>query len=318
MDQNTKEKTLENLTKSETILVAVSADSGLDGLAAGLAIYLSLLKLGKKVSILAKSPSVNDALTLYGVDQIGRLAGKQNLIVVVADAVDSVDKVTYLLEGDKLKIVIHALSQGRGLSPQQVSIGQMLSRPDLIFTFGFDSVEKLHKLITREQNIDSTAWLVSISKDDVSQNFAQANICNPKAASLCEITGQILQDLALPLDEDIAYNLYTGIAQATANFSPAKSTSESFQIASWLIKFGAGKASLAHQPMASFSQRQSPVTLSRTLPEEEQLAQDRQQLPKSFSQIPIEEVEQEKQLQQDWLRPPKIYKGSQAFNGKKN
>ena len=98
MDQNFKEKTLENITKAEAVSVLVSKAGGFDGLAAGLALYLSLTKLEKKVNILAQAPTVSDARRLYGVDYIGKTEKDNNLVIVINDAVATVDKVTYFLD----------------------------------------------------------------------------------------------------------------------------------------------------------------------------------------------------------------------------
>jgi hypothetical protein len=299
MDQNSKEKTLEILTKAETILIAISEDSGFDGLAAGLAIFLSCQKLGKNVSVFTKPPQVSDAKTLYGVDKIGKPAGKKNLVVVVENAVQNVDKVTYFLDGDKLKIVIHSFHGTTGISQEQLKFKQTTSKPDLIFSIGHKSIEDLERLITHEQNIDSTVWMVNINREDMNQKFAQVVVSNPQAASISEITGQILQDLALPIDQDIAFNLFVGIADATSNFSPAKSSPTSFQTAAWLVKFGAGKASLANQLSKTFQESNfsNPPFISGLQPK-----------PHPKTAIFYKE--------EDWLKPPKIYKGSKSFDSK--
>src|SRR3989344_8471084 len=212
MDQQSKEKTLENLTKAENILIAVSDTTGVDGLASGLALYLAFQKLGKNTSIMAKSPSVGDAMMLYGVDAIGKLTGKTNLVVVVDNALDNVDKVTYFLEGDRLKILIHPLPGSKGISQDQLKFEQTVAKPGLIISIGFSSIEELIKVITQEQNIDSDVWIISISKEELSPKFAQANVFNPQSATLSEISTQFIQELALPVDEDMAYNLFAGIS----------------------------------------------------------------------------------------------------------
>src|SRR4030043_865011 len=104
MDQVLKGKTLEILTKADAISINICSRSGFDGLASGTALFLSLVKLGKNVSLFAQEPTVNDACKLYGVDRIGKTQGKKDLVVVVDNAVKTVEKVTYFLEGDKLKI----------------------------------------------------------------------------------------------------------------------------------------------------------------------------------------------------------------------
>lgn len=296
MDQNIKDKNLERLTKAETILVSVSQDSGFDGLAAGLAIYLSSVKLGKSSYILAPSPTVDDAKQLYGIGKIGKTNGKKNLVISVDNAVKKVEKVTYFLDGTKLKIVVHALPGSEGISGDELTIDHQKSQPDFIFAIGFNSGKDLEDKITHEHNINPEAWLVNIGKHKLDQKFVQVNFVNDEAASLCEIAAHLLQELALPMNEDIAYNLYSGISQATENFSPSRAKLSTFRAAEWLIKFGAGRASLAQD-----KEEQTQIT-------------DKRYDLEDWSQVSQDEVEIEKQAQGDWLKPPKIFKGSKSFD----
>jgi len=303
MDENLKQKTLEKITKAQAISVVVAHSSGLDGLAAGLALYLSLSKLGKNVSILAKPPTVSDAMKLYGVDKIGGASLSNNTVVVIKDAITNVDKVTYFLEGDLLKIVLHSLAGSKGVAKDQISFEQTPPKSDLTFTIGFDLREELEKEIVHEQFLDPNVWIVNVSKRIMDQKFAQANFSNPQAASLSEITAQLIQQLALPLNEDISYNLYAGIAEATANFSITKSSPISFEIASWLIKFGAAKASFAKE----FTKHPQETKI-------QPLPQVPDQFSVPFETTPVGEVEKEKTTEEDWLKPPRIYKGSKSFD----
>ena len=320
MDQTAKETTLEKLTKAESILITVSEFAGTDGLAAGLALYLSCQKLGKNVSILAKAPSVSDAMMLYGVDKIGKLTGKTNIVVIVENAVDNVDKVTYFLEGNRLKILIHPLPGSSGVFQDQVRFENQTAKPDLIVAIGFTSIEDMFKIITQEQIIDSNVWIVSINREELSQKFAQANIFNSDSASISEITTQLIQELALPVDEDISYNLFEGISQGTGNFSPAKSSPSSFQMAAWLIKFGAGRAGLAGESRRSLNDEPNYVMRNPYLQTEEPGIPEefpdssRVASPSPFDSSPLENVEPNKISEKDWLKPPKIYRGSKSFD----
>ena len=305
MDQYLKQQTLENLAKAQSIIVAVSSTAGFDGLAAGLALNLSLAKLGKNSSIfVSQLPTVNDARMLYGVDQITQKNGKQNLVFVIDDAVKNVDKVTYFLEGDKLKIIVHSLPGSIGVSQEQISFEQTSSKSDLIFAVGIKSSEELKREITHEQYIDSNTWILAIHKEGLQHKFAQVNFVDTGAVSFSEIVSQVFRDLALPVDEDIAYNLYAGIGHATQNFSPSIVRPTTFQVAEWLIKFGAGKANLAgNSGRMDLSQEVIPTV--QTQYSTRSFNGQRQPSPKK--------VEVEKRPQ-DWLNPPKIYKGSSSFD----
>lgn len=335
MDANTKEKTLENLTKSEHILVVVAPDEGFDGLAAGLALYLSLVKLGKNVTILGENPTVSEAQRIYGVDKIGKIDGSKNPVIVIKDAVATVDKVSYFLDGDKLKVIIYPLPGSKGITPDSMSFEYTTSQPNLIFAVGFGNRESLEKEIPHEHKITPDTWIISINRQQMQQKFAQYEITSPGSTSISEATAIVLQDLALPLDEDIAYNLYTGISDSTDHFTPAKTTAQTFEIAAWLVKFGAGRASFAQsqqtrfdstQPQPAFRQQLAPQ--QTTPPPTDQGQFPRPPKPPStfnppdfFDQVaPIEEVESLPEVRKDsgskdWLKPPKIYKGSKSFDG---
>ncbi len=315
MDPNSKQKTLDNLTKAESILIAVSKNSGFDGMAAGLALYLSCIKLGKNTIIQAKGPSVDDGQRLYGVDKIGRFEGNKNLVIVVNDAVDNVDKVTYSLEDTKLKIVVHPFPGARSVNRHQISFEEASAKPNLVLAVGFQTQEELNQVIAHEQNLNPNTWVININKQDVGQLSAQVNVFNDQATSICEVAAQIFQELALPLDEDIAYNLYAGIAQATNYFSPSLASPLSFETASWLLKFGAGRASFAtpHSSGLSTPKPQMP------LPKEQPDATENVQFPSPdpFNQPAIEQVERPATTQENWLKPPKVYKGSKSFDSEK-
>lgn len=308
MDQNLKDTILDNLTKAESILIVVAKNQGFDAVAAGLALYLSLIKLDKNVSIIAKQPTVGEAQSLYGVDRIGKAEGTKNPVIVIDNAVETVDKVTYFLDQTKLKVVIHPLPGTQEITKNQISIEYTSTPANAIFAIGVDNLHDLRSEFTHEQEINPDAWILNISNQEPSQKFAQVDVINTQAAGVSEVTAKMFQDLALPVDEDIAFNLYSGIRASTDNFSPNMVNPMSFEIASWLLKFGAAKASLAKHDVSPHK----PYLLKI---EEVPAAAD------FFDKTtPIEEVETEPQAPEapksgDWLKPPKIYKVSKSMAG---
>lgn len=300
MDDYLKQQALDKITKANKIIIVVSRQAALDGLASGLALYLSLSKLGKPSSIIAKSPTVEEANKLYGVDKIGKNDDKKNLVINVENAVTNVDKVTYSLQDSRLKIVVQSLPNSFGISESDVSFSKEGSNPDLVIAIGYKSNEEMRNDITHEQTINSDTFIININNTQTTQNFAQINILEDGAASISEVTTKLLQELALPIDEDVAFNLYTGISYATQSFSPAYATPVSFEAAQWLIKFGAGKASFA---TATGSQNTRP----------EQITGEKANFIKETGPLQ-EEVTIAEKSQEDWLKPPKIYHGSKAFD----
>lgn len=300
MDDYLKQQTQDKITNSKKICVAISQALGFDGLASGLALYLSLSKLGKTPTVLGKSPSVDEAMKLYGVGKIGSKGDKQNLVINIQNAATNVDKVTYALEGKNLKVVVHALPNSFGISQNDISFSNEALNPDLIIAIGYNSIQGLKNDFTHEQSIDSNVFLININKTQVSENFAQINILEEGATGVSEVVARLLQELALPVDEDIAYNLYSGISSSTQNFSPSLTSPASFEVAQWLIKFGAGKASFATGQAQAI--KNQPV-VSEML----------QQAPQMQNTTPITQTVEES-AQEDWLKPPKIYHGAKSFD----
>lgn len=328
MDDYLKEETQKNLARAQSVLVAVAKDAGFDALASGLALFLCLKKLGKNVSIIGPTPKVSDAQSLYAVDKISNQQANNNLVITINNAIDKVDKVTHFLDGKTLKLVIHALTGSQGAQQEDIGFEYSSIPPDFIFAIGYDSIDQLRKEIAHEQNINPDAWIMSINKHKLSQKFAQVTLYDPNVSSHCEITTTAIKILSLPIDEDIAFNLYCGMSHATQMFSPSLITPTTLETAQYLIKFGAGKASLANldvepkfpsvltQP-ESFGQniwgstKQSRAQ-SAPFPTSKK-THSTQFLNKSENQKPIEDIERE-ESKESWLKPPKIYRGSKSFD----
>ena len=322
MDHNNQETILSKLTKSEQPLIVVSPKGTFDDLAAGLALYLSVKNLGKKSSIYANVPTVDEARKLYGVGEIGSVKNQENIVITVQNAVKSVDKVSYFLDSDnRLNITVHALPGGPGVSKEDVSFDNLPTLSDIVFAIGFESKMELEQIITPEQLNNPNVLTISINRSPMSQKIAQIDVMDNESMSISEAVTDMIQKLALPVNEDIAYNLFSGISFASGNFSPAKSTQKSFQLAGWLVKFGAGKSSMAASlpgdprfyktatfaPQGTSSRSMTAKSAIDNVPAQQNFPS---QVQDPASNLP----QQASQSNKDWLRPPKIYKGSKSFD----
>lgn len=333
MDDYLKKQTLDKLSEARSILIAVEKDSNFDGLAAGLALYSSLKKVGKIAIITAKEPSVGDARSLYAIDKIGAGGSKNDLVITVQNAVKNVDKVTYYLEADVLKIVVHALGNSNGISTTDISLSNTTPKPNLIFAIGFSSLTQLKQEITHEQKIDSSVWIVALNLGNMIQKFAQVHFDSQLSTSISQLTTRLLQNLSLPLDEDISFNLYSGIQSKTNAFSPKFVSQSTLEAVQYLLKFSPGKANLANGHLSDTASldetkedfrsklpqaKPAPRTQARQIGKEEKppTMQAPADVPlyDEFSQTPVENVEVKENLKESWLKPPKIYRGSKSFD----
>lgn len=314
MDDYLKQQITEHINQAQNIAISVNKNADFDAFASGLALFLSLHKTGKSVNIIAKSPTIGDAQMLYGVNSIGISNEKKNLIISIDNAVKNVDKVTYFLDGNKLKVVIHAFSTTDGISEKDIEFEKISPKPDLIIAIAQPSLNSLKTDITHEQQIDPETIVIGINKDPLIQKFAQININDD--ISYAEKITDFIKEMSLPLDEDIAFNLYAALASATKMFSPNLIKPSTFEMAQLLISHGAGKASFAtdsrklKQPVKNMVESFDVNNHQNEQPD----IQIQPEVAVSKDQTPIESVETEKQKEEDWLKPPKIYRGSKSFD----
>lgn len=313
MDNVLKEQAKTLLTSSQSFAIAVSEKTGFDGIAAALALALCLEKLKKSTAVVAKNPTVETARSLYAVDKIGSSSVKKDLMIKIAKAVENVDDVSYLLDGETLKITIHALPGSAGVDPQDISFDKTTANANTIIAIGYSTLDELKKDVMREYTITAKTQILSINNSNMGQKFAQVNIHEHGVSSLCEVVANLIEDLNLPTDEDIVFNLYEGITQKTKGFSPGMVTTNTLATAQFLIEFGAGRSSFAQNSLKS-----EPTTSVSSYP---QLQPTTQRIPIATQSIsgdtietPKELVEVEKTKESDWLKPPKIYHGSKSFD----
>jgi len=290
------EKFKKILSSSEEILIATGANSDFDILAASLAFYLSLLKMGKKVTIVSpKEPVVEDA-SLIGVDKIASSLEDRKLVISVRDALGSVEKVTYNLEGDKLNIVVHPLAGTKSLSQDKIEFSYSEPHFDLVILFEVPDWALLENLYTQGKDMYSKIQKLAIGKTYSIIN-ADLAIIEP-SLSLSEMTSLLISRLKMPIDKDIGDNLFNGMRWITKGFEIPPATAETFELASFCLK-ASGYSQSDWEKGAFVSNEEIPSSVSADLQKIEDENVD--------NKVELEAVEPEP----DWFTP-KIYKSSKS------
>ncbi len=79
--------------------------------------------------------------------------------------------------------------------------------------------------------------MLNIDHHPTNTLFGELNIVDEKASSTCELLYDIFQRLELPLNKNIATNLYTGIFTDTGSFNFENTTGKTFAAAKKLVEF---------------------------------------------------------------------------------
>lgn len=241
------------LAKTRSIVIFLSASPNYDQLAAGLGLYLGLLKQGKQVTIASDTPVLVEDSDLVGIDKIkNSLAGK-NLIISLPYEEGKIEKVSYNFEGDKFNLVIEPKDANLDFSLDDVSFSTGGLEADFIFTIGVKDLSNIGKLYQDNRDLFEKKELTRIDNNQPNSQFGSISIVNPQLPTVSEIIVLVLKNLGITLDKDISTNLYKGLQKGTNNFDHQTVSALTFEAAAFCLRSGAAKMT------AGIHQQQIPV-----------------------------------------------------------
>lgn len=274
------------LSSAQNILVLVGQNPTLDNLGGGLALYLALTRVGKKVNIVCPQPPTVDLSNLVGIDKVKTELGGQSLTLTFPYTEGSIEKVSYNIEENKFNLIIQPREGFEPLSPEDVRFSSSSAEAELIFVLGTSTLTGLGPLYEKGKEILGKSPLVVIDNHPENKHYGKVNLVNPDASSVSEIVATVLKRLGLELDSDTAHNLLTGLEFATTNFSSPSASFEAFETAGACLKAGAKRG-------LTFGK----ATVKSDLK------------PKAFPIPPVSPSLGDEEPPSDWLTP-KIFKGS--------
>lgn len=274
----------ELLSTVRSVVVMLSNSANRDTIAAGLALYLSLVELQKSVTIAYPKPPLVGLSHLVGVNKLVQNLGNKNFVISLDYTEGSIEKVSYNIEGNKFNLVIEPRVGAPVFSEKNVSYKYSGINADLIITLGASTKELLGKYYSDNKQLFDEKPVVTF--DHVASTTAGAygkiNVTRG-ASSISEVMTYFLKTAELPINSDIASNLYDGLLTGSRNFTASVVSADTFEAAAYLLRQGARK--------------------SNFIPRQEEMPQ-RENVSGKVPEAP--------QTPPDWLKP-KIYKGSQLL-----
>jgi hypothetical protein len=184
---------------------------------------------------------------LFGVDKIKARIGNQNLVISFNYPEDSLEKVAYDKDpqNQKFHLTIEPKAGFEPLDTSNVEYSYTGSNADLIFIVGATSLEDLGSLYQQEKKLldDKQKAIVNISSNEKSGQLGTVNLYDPTVSGVCEILVNVLQALNLPIEQDIATNLLSGIESATQNLQNV-TQADTYEMVASLMRLGAKKGHL--------------------------------------------------------------------------
>lgn len=298
MDQTTG-KISELLSKSKNIGIVTPKDPNLDQMGAALSLFLSLTADGRNVTIATPNDPLVEVSTLVGVDKVKNSVGGAvgDLVVSFPYREEEIEKVSYTLENDTLNIVVKAGENGLSFNEKDVKYVRPTAGPDLLFVIGAARVSDLGKLFDPIELKDTT--VVNIDNSPENQGFGDVVMVSTRLSSVSEQIANLILNLGLKMDLDIAQNLMAGIAKATGNFQDPRTSALAFEMAGILMRQGA--------------MRPSDKKVEGTIPDFRPSSSPSSDIPQRPIKMASEANKPSStEAPDDWLAP-KIYKGSTSF-----
>jgi bifunctional oligoribonuclease and PAP phosphatase NrnA len=109
------------------------------------------------------------------------------------------------------------------------------AEPEVMITFDAASSDRLGCL---SANAGKAGELIVIDHHSSNTRFGTTHLVDPDAAATASVVAELIARLGVPLDHDIALDLYTGLVTDTGSFKYASSTPEVHRLAERLLQTG--------------------------------------------------------------------------------
>ncbi len=284
-------KAKEMLNGANDILIATHERPTPDSIGSALALYLGLVGMGKKVTIVCPDPMVVGLSNFVGANKLQTEVGRKNFVISLDYTEGSIEKVSYNIEGKTFNLVIEPRAGHEAFSEDKVHYSYKGASPDVIITVDTIHLGGLKKTYEDEKELFATKPIINIDRHPNNAQYGQLNLVDARSSSTAELAAQLLGSLGVALTADVATNLLNAVYAATQSFQATSVTPVAFELAAACLKAGGKRFSAEPE-------------VSEERPHEESV-----QSEPAEGQQQAEGASEAKESQGDWLKPH-IFKGS--------
>ncbi|MDO8451895.1 MAG: DHH family phosphoesterase [bacterium] len=235
---NDIKKIKERIEQSKDVIVVTHDAPTFDSIGSTLSLYLGLLGLGKKVSVVCPESMTVGFSHFVGVNKLTRELSNKNFVISLDYAEGSIEKVSYNIEGDKFNLVVEPRPGFEPFSSDKVHYSYAGTTGDLIFVVDTIHLGKLGTLYESHKDLFGSASVINVDSHSENTQFGSINIVDPAASSTSEMVARIMAGTGMRLTTDVAVNLLNAMYQATDNFTSARVTPQAFELAAACLKAG--------------------------------------------------------------------------------
>lgn len=239
-----KEQIIDQINKSETILICISKNPSGDALGSALGFYLAMKKLGKKADVVCPTGIISKYLFLPSANLIThRIEGAKDYVLSLDIDKERLQQLRYEVSEKKLRIYITAKSGE--LKEKDIAIESSKFKYDLVAVIGTGDLENLGIIYDENTELFYEAPVVNIDHHPSNEYFGKINLVDVTVSSSAEIIFNLISSINEKLfDENISTNLLAGIISETESFQNKNTTPKAFLTAASLVSFGANKQNI--------------------------------------------------------------------------
>lgn len=241
MGLSPKEQILDQIKKSETILLCIGKNPKGDSLGAALGLYIALKKFGKKTDIVCPTGFLSKYNFLPSSELIThKLEGAKDYILSLDIDKENLQQLRYEVEDKKLRIFITA--NNVNIDEKNITIESSKFKYDLIISIGASDLENLGGVYDENSELFYETPVANIDHNPSNEYFGKINMVDVAVSSSSEIIYNLISELDEKLfDENISTDLLAGIISETESFQNKNTTPKAFLAAASLVSYGANK-----------------------------------------------------------------------------
>lgn len=231
------------LKEIKSCLLVLSQNPSFDTVAAGLSLSLALGKSGISTVVSCPSPMLVEFNRLVGVEKVRENLGEDNLVITFDGyPADSVEKVTCGIEGDTFTLLVLPKPGNKAPRQEQVRSSYSGMFSDFVVVVGADYTPQDLGKFAGQKGIFERENLAILGNSPLSGWTRKVELIDASASCISEVAYDVIEQSGLPLDADIATNLYLGIESGTRNFTRREVSADTFAKVSNLLRHGAQRA----------------------------------------------------------------------------
>ncbi len=293
------ERAIEVLNKGNIISIIIPREDDLDSIASATALYLSLLKLNKKPSLVCKNP-IDVPLIAANKFSSNLTSEGEDLIISLPYKEGAIDRVDYNIKSNKFNLIVMMNKGFQKIKKEEVKFSYTGSNIDTFMVINSSSLPSLGEIYEDNKEIFEGKEIINIDRHFTNTKYGTVNLVETSVASLSEIIFDLLKKSGITIDKDIATNLYNGILAGTKNFTSYSVTPHTLESAAELLRKGAIKKRLSTSPP------RQPFNIQPKRELSQKIFEKKEEKVKNITKE--KENTNDTTTPTDWLKP-KIFKG---------